>query len=182
MDILNIIMNARDGAAARHLGSQFGLDEAQTASAISSLIPALTEGFQRNVRTPEGLAGLASALSGGQHQQYLEDPSTLTTEAAASDGNGILGHLFGSKEVSREVASRAASQTGVGVDILKRMLPLVASMAMGAVSQQRSAGGAQSPSDNGGLANLVTPLLDRDRDGSIADDVGDFVTRMFKRS
>jgi hypothetical protein len=69
MNILDIVMNARDGAAVRHLGSQFGLDETQTASALSSLVPALAEGFQRNLQRPEGLANLVSALAAGQHQR-----------------------------------------------------------------------------------------------------------------
>jgi hypothetical protein len=93
--------------------------------------------------------------------------------------------VFGSKDVSRDVASRAASQTGLGVDTMKRMLPLVASLMMGAVSQQRTAGGIQSLAalaGKGSLVDLVTPLLDRDRDGSIADDVGGVVSRLFGRS
>jgi hypothetical protein len=182
MNILDIVMNARDGAAVRDLGSQFGLDEGQTASALSSLVPALAEGFQRNLQRPEGLASLVSALTTGQHQRYVEDPSALAADAAVPEGNGILGHVFGSKDVSRAVASRAASQTGLGVDTMKRMLPLVASLMMGAFSQQqRTAGGAQSPAalaGKGSLVDLVTPLLDRDRDGSIVDDVGGIVGRM----
>ena len=35
--------------------------------------------------------------------------------------------LLGSKDVSREVATRAAAQTGLSPDVLKRLLPLAAS-------------------------------------------------------
>lgn len=185
MSILDVIMNARDGSAARQLGTQFGLDEQQTVSVLSSLVPALTCGFQRTLQTPEGLASLVSAVDGGQHQRYLEDPSRLDADAAASDGNDILGHVFGSKHVSREVASRAAAQTGLGVDTMKRMLPLVATLMVGAFSQQRADGGEASLAALGGkrsLVDLLAPVLDHNRDGAIADDVGGIVGRMFGRS
>ncbi len=37
MNILDSIMNAGNGAAVRQIGSQVGLDEAQTAAALSAL-------------------------------------------------------------------------------------------------------------------------------------------------
>jgi hypothetical protein len=75
MNVLAVIVNARDGAAVRQLGSQVGLGEEQTASALSVLVSALSAGFQRNLQTPDGLAGLVSALSAGNHQQYIDDPA-----------------------------------------------------------------------------------------------------------
>ena len=53
MDILDSIMNAGNGAAVRQLGSQLGLDEAQTASALSALVPALSAGLRQNLQSPE---------------------------------------------------------------------------------------------------------------------------------
>ena len=43
----------------------------------------------------------------------------------------FLAILFGSKDVSRAVAGHAAKQTGIGADVLKKMLPMVAAMAHG---------------------------------------------------
>jgi hypothetical protein len=51
--------------------------------------------------------------------------------ADRADGNGILGHILGSKDVSRQVAAQASARTGIGADVLKKMLPLVATLAMG---------------------------------------------------
>jgi len=57
--------------------------------------------------------------------------STISTRwdkrKTVQDGNGILGHIFGSKDVSREVAARASAQSGVGADVLKKLLPIGAS-------------------------------------------------------
>jgi hypothetical protein len=167
-------MNAGGGAAVRQLGSQVGLGEEQTASALSALVPALAAGFQRNIQTPEGAASLMTALLAGNHQRYLENPTALADQAAVSEGNGILGHVLGSKDVSRHVASRAAAQTGLSDDVLKRLLPLAASVVMAALAQQKAGGGAASGTSaagGGGIADMLSSLVDRDRDGSIADDL-----------
>lgn len=183
MNILDAIVNAQDGAAVRQLGSQFGLGDDQTASALSALVPALAAGVQRNIQSDGGLGSLMSALSSGNHGQYIDDPSTLGQPSAVTAGNGILGHLLGSKDVSREVASRAAAQTGLSPDVLKRMLPLAAALMMGAFAKQ--SGGASSigaglGGPGGGIAAMLAPLLDQNRDGSIVDDVTKMIGRFLK--
>src|SRR5882757_7640371 len=124
MNILDTIVNAQGGAAVRQLGAQFGLGEDQTASALSALVPALAAGVQRNIQNEDGLGSLISALSSGNHGQYIDEPENLGQQSAVATGNGILGHLLGNKDVSRQVASRAAAQTGLSPDALKGMLPL----------------------------------------------------------
>jgi hypothetical protein len=185
MNILDAIATAQDGAAVRQLGSQFGLGQDQTAAAMSALVPALAAGVQRNIQSEGGLGNLIAALSSGQHQQYLDNPAQLDNQAAVSEGNGILGHLLGSKDASREVATRAAAQTGLSADILKRMLPLVATLMMGAFSKQ-SGRETSSPgglgASGGGLIAMLTPMLDQNRDGSIVDDVTSMLGRFVKRS
>ena len=164
------------------MGSQFGLGEDQTGAALSALVPALAAGVQRNIQNQDGLASLISALMSGSHGQYLDNPSRLGHQSAVADGNGILGHLLGSKEVSRDVASRAAAQTGLSPDVLKRMLPLAATLVMGAFAKQTSASGigAASSGPGSGIAAMLTPLLDQNRDGSIMDDVTSMIGRFIK--
>ena len=183
MNILDVVMSSGNGAAVRQLGSQLGLSEAQTASALAALLPALTGGVQRNIQSQDGLAGLASALSSGKHTRYVEDPTAMAELGTVDDGNKILGHVLGSKEASREVASRAAAQTGIGADVLKRMLPLVATLMMGAFSQRTGQGGSLGTAAGpGGLIGMLGGLLDQDRDGSVLDDIGGMMGRTFGRS
>jgi hypothetical protein len=183
MNILEAIVNAKGGAAIQQLGSQFGLGQDQTTAALSALVPALAAGVQRNIRTEGGLGSLTSALASGNHSRYLDNPATLSNPSAVTDGNGILGHLLGNKEASREVASRAAAQTGLSADVLKRMLPLAATMMMGAFSKKATSGPAPGGNSGlgGGIAAMLTPLLDKNRDGSLLDDVTSLVGGFVKR-
>jgi hypothetical protein len=176
MNILDVILNAQDGAAVQQLGRQFGLQPEQAQSALSSLVPALAAGLQQNATREDGLAGLTSALSSGRHQRYLDDPSALTDASTIEDGNGILGHVLGSKDASRQVAQRASETTGIDAGILKRMLPVVAAMAMGGLSRQGVSLAGAAP---GGLLGMLTPLVDQNRDGSVLDDVAGLAGRLF---
>ena len=109
MNILDAIINAQNGAAVQQLGSQVGLVPDQTTAALSALVPALAAGVQRNIQNEAGLQNLIAALSTGNHGQYLDNPASLGDQSAVADGNGILGHLLGSKDVSRGVAGRGGT-------------------------------------------------------------------------
>lgn len=67
-----------------------------------------------------------------------DNPASIADQALIKDGNGILGHIFGSKDVSRNVAGRAAEQTGISSAILRKMLPMVATLVVGALSKKAS--------------------------------------------
>jgi hypothetical protein len=183
MDLLETLMKAQGGQALSQIASQFGLPEGQAASALESLVPALAGGLQRNIGQG-GLDSLLAALTKGEHQRYLDDPSMLRAETTREDGNGILGHILGSKDVSRQVAARASANTGISESILKKMLPVVAAMAMGAMSKQVSGSRTPAVGAAGGgtdILSMLSPLLDKDRDGSIADDILGSVSKFFKQ-
>ena len=184
MSLLDTILKSQGGAIAGQLAKQFGLDANQASSVLGQLVPALSAGVKRNAGQQSGLDGLIGALTKGGHSQYLEEPSRIADQTTVNDGNKILGHLFGSKEVSRQVASHAAEQTGVSSSILKKMLPVVATMVMGGLSKQsNTSGGALAGLLGGGKQqsggqNLLTSFLDADGDGSVADDLlGMFLKR-----
>ena len=182
MDLLSVLLNQGGGNAVRQLAGNFGLNEQQAVSALSSLLPALGQGLARNASTSDGLEGLLGALAAGGHQRYLEEPSLLGQEDTVRDGNGILGHILGSKDVSRQVAQNASDQTGIGVDVLKRMLPVVAAMTMGTLGGQAAAGQSTSPgSAGGGIMGLLGGFLDSNRDGSVVDDVLGIASRLFQK-
>jgi hypothetical protein len=183
MDLVNMILNAGGGDAIRKLARSNGLDEKQVSSAITSLVPALGQGLAREASSQNGLESLLGALSSGRHAQYVDRPETLESEETIRDGNGILGHIFGSKDVSRQVARAAAARTGIGEDVLKKMLPVVAAMAMGALSKQRSgpADAAATGSGPGGLTGMLSNFLDANRNGSVIDDVLGMGSKFFRK-
>ena len=180
MDILEAIRGAQGGGAVQQLGQQFGLNDDQVSSALSALVPALAAGFHNNMSSPQGLDGLLGALGGGQHERYVDDASALQEPSTVDDGNGILGHIFGSQDVSRQVATQASAQSGIGSDVLKGMLPVVAAMMMGTMSKKLN---QPSSTNSGGdaLVGMLAPMLSSNKTGSVMDGVAGLVGRLFAR-
>ena len=149
-NLLDMIMQAQGGQVAQNAGSQLGLNAKQSQSAIAALLPAISSALKNNTQSPQGLQSLLGALQSGQNAQFLDKADLYNSPDIRNQGNAILGKLFGSKEVSRAVAGQAAKQSGIGADIPKKMLPMVATMAMGSLTKQ-----SQQPSMASQLAGLA---------------------------
>lgn len=134
MNILDAILN--NGTVVQQMAKNFNLDPNSAQSAIKHMLPALTRGVQNNVSKQGGLEGLFGALSSGKHTRYLDQPELLGEAATTQDGNAILGHILGSKDVSRNVAGHAAKETGLDFGLLKKMLPVLATVVMGSLGKQ----------------------------------------------
>lgn len=187
MELMNLIQSAGGLGA---IAKQVGISESQAQTAASALLPAIVGGFKKACQGGgvEGLTSmLASAGGASLLDNVLSDAPTQT-----SLGQNVLGQIFGSKEVSREVASQAAQKTGLSVDVLKQMLPLLAMLAAGMLSKQSGQAGA---SQGGGLLGQLGgllggggqgmgglgKLLDADGDGNPLDDVMEAAGKLFKR-
>lgn len=171
INLFDMLTQANGGAAVQQVGQQAGLQPDMAQAAIKALLPAIAGGLQRNVQQPGGLQSLLGALQNGQHEQYLDQPEKLAQPDAIADGNAILGHLLGSKDTSRAVAAQAAQKTGLSEQVLKSVLPMVASMAMASLSKQTKqpdmasalsgmlSGQQPQPAAQGGLGGLLGGLL-----------------------
>ncbi len=148
MNLLQTILQAGDGTVVKNMSQSLGIGESHTQSALGQLLPAVVRAMGNNASSDDGLNALMGALGKGNHQQYLDNPQLLRHSDTVNAGNNILGHLSGNKDVSRNIATRASANTGTGADILKKMLPMVASVAIGALSQPAPAGSVHALRQN----------------------------------
>ena len=179
MSILEMLLSQGGGAVVDALSKQFGLSSGQVQDVLRNLVPALSGGLRQKTQGQDGLESLLGALNRDNHGRYLDDLDLLRTQSSVDDGNAILGHILGSKDVSRNVATQASQNTGIGSDILKKMLPLIATVVMGSLSKQTQSGGGLSDLmgaflGGGGSQNQLgslASLLDADNDGSIGSEL-----------
>lgn len=150
------------------MARELGVSEAQVASGAEALAPALLGGFKKQAQAqPAGLEGLGSLLGqlggGGLLDQLLGPQAT-----DLSQGNQVLGQIFGSKDVSRTVAQNAAAQSGLDPALLKKLLPMLAMALAGYMARQpgATAAGASEPGGLGGLGGLLGGLLGGQTGGS----------------
>ena len=167
LNITDLLFDKSNSNAISEFADNFGVNESQAKDAISSLAKSLTHGLGANSQDVKGLDSLMDALESGKHSRYVDEPSVLSRKETTQDGNDILGHIFGNKDVSRHVAKRASKETGLGASLLKKMLPVVATMVMGSLGKKLLGGGSSRQQSTG----FLTQLFDRDKDGSMVDDV-----------
>lgn len=142
------------------IARELGISETEAASGAAALTPAILGGIEKQTQSQpaglEGLSGLLNQLGGGGLLDNLLSPEPTNV----SQGNNVLGRIFGSKDVSRTVANHASSRSGLSPDILKKMLPLLAMLVTGYLARKRSSGapGPQS-GGGGGLGDLLGGLL-----------------------
>lgn len=134
--LFDMLAQAQNGSGMQALAQQYGLSMQQTQSAVEALLPAFSQGLRRNTADPYGLGAFMTAMASGQHAKYFEDATRAFSPQGINEGNGILGHLFGSKDLSRAVAGQAAQATGISQQVLQQMLPALASMMMGGLFKQ----------------------------------------------
>jgi hypothetical protein len=169
------------------IARELGIAPQQAASGAQALLPAILGGFQRSAQAQGGAGGLGDLLGqlggGGLLDQVLSPQPT-----DVSQGDAVLGQIFGSRDVSRTVAQSASTQTGLDPSLLKKMLPLLAMVVGGLLSKQGTGqagaaggglggilgsvlgGGQSSAGGLGGLGGLGS-LLDANGDGNALDDI-----------
>ena len=105
------------------------------AETAGALLPAILGGFKKQAQAQpaglDGLGGLLGQLGGGG----LLDQVLAPQPTDVSQGNDVLGQIFGSKDVSRTVAQNAASQTGLDPALLEKMLPMLAMLVAGSTTR-----------------------------------------------
>jgi hypothetical protein len=158
MQITDILAQA---GGLQAMARELGISEADAAKGAAALTPAILGGFKKQAQAQpsglEGLGGLLGQLGGGSLLSQVLAPEPTDV----SQGNDVLGQIFGSKEVSRTVAENASSQTGVDSSVLKKMLPMLAMMITGYMATQRAGGAtaASASATGGGLGGLLGGLL-----------------------
>ena len=177
---MNLGQMLQQTGAISSMAKELGVDEGTARTAAGALLPAIVAGMGRSATggsaTPDpmgGLGGLAGAILGGGGAGGLGGgllDAVLGSKPTPTDaGNTILGNIFGSKDVSRSVASEVAGYTGLDEGLLKKMLPILAMAVAGYLAKQATGGGAATPTPaptSGGvmggiLGSIVSGMMKR---------------------
>jgi len=188
MDIKDIL--AQTGGL-QSMARELGIDEAQASSGTAALLPAILGGFKKQAQSQSGgleeLGGMLGKLGGSG----LLENVVSSHPTDVSQGNNVLGQIFGSKDVSRAVSQQASTRSGVDPAVLRKMLPMVAMMVAGYMASHKSATQAQAAAQpKGGLGGLLgglfgggssntlpsgtaglAKMIDMDGDGNPLDDI-----------
>lgn len=173
--LFDLISGAGGQAALGPIAARVGLTPDQTEAAMKALLPALAGGIRKQAQSNP--ASLEHALNGSGARELVDQPDEVAGTAGVASGNAVLNGVLGSKDVSRQVAQHASAQTGIAPDKLKMLLPILATLAAGAMAKHGggpggvlgglTGGGSAAGRGAGGLAGM----LDMDGDGNPLDDI-----------
>ena len=110
---------------------QFGWSEAEIRRAAAALMPAALAGIRHFGSTPSGFDALM-ALMPGPGRAASVPPQSFVGEP--------LAFVFGPEDVRRRIARHVAEQTGLELPGVETMMPVAATLALGQVARQFTAG------------------------------------------
>lgn len=150
------------------IARRLGVDEDVAEDAVQKVLPGLVGGLEANAQDPAGAASLERALTKHTGTPRLRSVDEVDT----SDGERIVGHVFGSN--TDQVAARladASPKANVTGDLIQKILPIVAPIVLAWLANkflgQGSPQGSGSP-DSEGLGDLLGGLLGGGTSGSPA--------------
>lgn len=185
----SLFQQLQQGQGLQQVSQQLGIDPNQASTAVSAALPLLMGAMGRNAQQPQGAEALLGALqrdhapaTGGGFDLGGLLGSVLGgggAGAGASNGAGILGHVFGGN--SDRAAQGLSQATGLDSSKTSQLLAILAPIVMSYLAQRFANGGnpaqlsqalgqeAQAASSGG----LLTAVLDQDGDGQLG--IGDLL-------
>ncbi len=196
--ILDILGEQFDDRTLRGIGRQIGADEDATGRAVAAALPVLLGALSRNAATPGGAGDLFGAVERDHDGSLLDDLAGFLGQGAATGGEaaGILGHVLG--EDRRRVEQGLGRASGLDAQKITRLLMILAPIVMAALGKAQRRGRLDqgglsdllgqdsSRAERSGAGDLMSVLLDQNRDGSVMDDVarigGGVLGSLFRRT
>lgn len=136
MPLFDMMTQAQNGKLLETFSAQMGLAQEQMTKAMAALMPAFSTGFKRSATDPSNFAAVMGSLASGNYAKYFEDLGAAFSPQGITDGNAMLGQLFGSKEAAQAIADQAAQFTGIGQQVFASMMPALASTMAGGLFKQ----------------------------------------------
>jgi hypothetical protein len=135
MELYDILRTAGAGAIVEDLAKDARVARDQAAEALRTLLPEFGRAIRRAGESRTGAPAVHAAMQDERYGRYLEQPGALREAAAAADGERVLEEVLDEEQRDGLVRSVAA---GMQADegSVRRLLPLVATLAMAAIGQR----------------------------------------------
>jgi hypothetical protein len=134
----DLMRQAQASAALASLAQQFNLSGDQTQKTMAAFMPAFAMGLQ-HATTSSDPAHLFQSMMSGAYQNFWQAAGNPFTPQAQQEGRRLLDQIFGSDEVSRRVAHQAADYAGINTETMQQLLPILAGIMAGGMSQWMTA-------------------------------------------
>ena len=190
---LEALLGLLQGQDLGQLAEQVGGNEGQVKNGVMAALPAMLTALSKNTGTEKGAQELNNALETKHDGSILNNLSGYLSNPDLKDGAGILNHLFGNQ--TSNVANAVSQSSGLDTNGSMKMLQMLAPILMGMLGQQKKqnnldaegignltsmlASNFGSEAGVSGIMDVVTNLLDANKDGNVMDDIMGMVGKFF---
>ncbi|HNS17137.1 MAG TPA: DUF937 domain-containing protein [Bacteroidales bacterium] len=193
-DLFELIISQLGNDTVDRMSARVNENPSNTQKAIQNAIPILVNALARNSSSSEGASSLLNALTKDHDGSILEDMTGFLTNPAVANGAGILKHVLGGNR--NKVENYLSKSSGISLSSAGNILEMLAPILMGFLGKQNRSSGtgggiidilqsvlnkgqAADPQQQAKQESIFNKLLDKDDDGSIADDILDIGTSIF---
>ena len=169
MNLVDLLNEVGGNRSLEQVARKVGVSPGDAGDLLQSVAPSLIRALQRQAESTRGMQDFSAALASGNHARYVDSPELMEEDDTLLDGNKILGHLFGSKDVSRNVAAYTERQSAFSASQVKRALPLLAGLLMGVVSKSTNGGRDLIGQTSSGFGSLLDLFLGGSRNRGLDD-------------
>lgn len=194
MDLQQLLGGTLGEQATQLISNQLGIDQNQAQNAVNLALPTILNALHQNAATEDGAAALTNAIANDHDGSQLGDLTGLAQTALGGDGASILKHILGGSE--QNVANAVSQNAGIGGGQASQILQILAPIVLNTLGNQSQQGGGINIGNIAGILSnfvgnqqqqvpqqndLISQLLDRDKDGSVVDDVVGMLGNLFKK-
>lgn len=129
----DLMRQAQGGQALDNLATVYGLKRSDMEKLTAALLPAFQIGFQRSMQEP---ATMVDMLDPEKFGAAFEDARAAVSPAVTEAGRMAMERLFGSAEAADVIARQAAQISGVGGDLVSKVMPAMTATLFGGIAKQ----------------------------------------------
>jgi len=195
MDLDHLITSTTTDQLADGVSQKLYISKNKAKRVLDLAIPLLMGGLAKNSEDSDWAQSLSQAISKDHDGSILDDlTSTLGKDSTTEDGGKILGHILGNNTTaaSKVIGNKADADAKQVNQILKMVAPVI----LGALGKQQRTDNLDSSTLSDLLQNvagqnskyslqnsdLLSQVMDHNKNGSILDDIIRLVAKFLSRS
>lgn len=172
------------------VSERFNLTPKEAAAVVAIALPLLNGALRKNASTKKGAVDLTDAISQDHNGSIFDDLfGTLMNDSTQQDGSKIVDHVLGSRQTA---ATKVISKsTGISTDQAAQVLEILSPVVLGALGKHLNSDDPEEVSSMLDAINtrqekqvpqstdVVTQILDKNKNGTALDDIAQMAMQLF---
>ncbi|WP_075218072.1 DUF937 domain-containing protein [Mongoliimonas terrestris] len=132
----DMMRQAQGGQAIDNIAAAYGLKRTDVEKLMMTLLPLYSLGLKKSLTEMSSPGSITDLLDPEKFRAAFDDARAAVSPAATEAGRIALEKMFGSGEAAGVIAEQAAAASGIGADVVSKIMPTMAATVFGGVVKQ----------------------------------------------